>query len=83
MALMCQGQVLFEPVELAYLIDFKRYFSTEMEAIAKLGEQELLTLDDNGIFVSEMGWFFVRAVAMVFDRHLQTDRTRARFSRII
>jgi oxygen-independent coproporphyrinogen-3 oxidase len=25
----------------------------------------------------------VRAVAMVFDRYLQTDRTRARFSKII
>jgi oxygen-independent coproporphyrinogen-3 oxidase len=83
MALMCQGQVLFEPVELAYLMDFKRYFSTELEALVQLGEQGMLSLDDNGIYVSEMGWFFVRAVAMVFDRHLQTDRTRARFSRII
>ena len=30
-----------------------------------------------------MGWFFVRAVAMVFDRYLQSDRNRARFSKII
>jgi oxygen-independent coproporphyrinogen-3 oxidase len=30
-----------------------------------------------------MGWFFVRAVAMLFDRYLQTDRNRARFSKII
>jgi hypothetical protein len=29
------------------------------------------------------GWFFVRAIAMVFDRYLQTDRTRAKFSKII
>jgi len=25
----------------------------------------------------------VRAIAMVFDRYLQTDRTRAKFSKII
>jgi oxygen-independent coproporphyrinogen III oxidase len=30
-----------------------------------------------------MGWYFVRAVAMVFDRYLQADRNRAKFSRII
>ena len=37
----------------------------------------------NGIEVTPQGWFFVRAVAMVFDRYLQSDRTRARFSKII
>jgi len=30
-----------------------------------------------------MGWFFVRGVAMMFDRYLQTDRNRNRFSKII
>ena len=40
-------------------------------------------MDEAGIQVSADGWFFVRAVAMVFDRYLQSDRTRARFSKII
>jgi oxygen-independent coproporphyrinogen-3 oxidase len=30
-----------------------------------------------------MGWYFVRAVAMVFDRYLQTDLNRTRFSKIL
>ena len=83
MALMCQGQVLFESIELGHLITFKSYFATEMEALQGLAEQGLVTLDDSGIQVTPTGWFFVRAVAMVFDRYLQTDRTRARFSKII
>ena len=29
------------------------------------------------------GWYLVRAIAMVFDRHLQADRLRERFSRVI
>jgi oxygen-independent coproporphyrinogen-3 oxidase len=33
--------------------------------------------------VTPEGWYFVRAVAMVFDRHLQADKTRQRYSRII
>jgi oxygen-independent coproporphyrinogen-3 oxidase len=38
---------------------------------------------ESGIQVTADGWFFVRAVAMVFDRYLQADRNRARFSKII
>jgi oxygen-independent coproporphyrinogen-3 oxidase len=83
MAVMCQGQVQFEAVELAYLIDFKSYFGAEMNALADLAKQGLVELSDTGIQVTADGWFFVRAIAMVFDRYLQTDRTRAKFSKII
>ncbi len=83
MALMCQGVVSFESIELAHLIEFRKYFAAEIEALQKLAEQGLVTLNDTGIQVTTMGWFFVRAVAMVFDKYLQTDRTRARFSKII
>jgi oxygen-independent coproporphyrinogen-3 oxidase len=83
MALMCQGQVSFESIELAYLVDFKTYFASELTALQTLAQQGLVAVDDAGIQVTAMGWFFVRAVAMVFDRYLQTDRTRARFSKII
>ncbi|HEY5581132.1 MAG TPA: oxygen-independent coproporphyrinogen III oxidase [Rhodoferax sp.] len=83
MAIMCQGQVLFESIELAHLIEFRKYFAPEMEALQKLADQGMVTVDDVGIQVTDMGWFFVRAVAMVFDRYLQTDRTRAKFSKII
>ncbi len=83
MALMCQGHVQFESIELAYLIDFRSYFVNEMESLQPLSEQGLVVLEEGGIQVTTKGWFFVRAVAMVFDRYLQTDRTRARFSKII
>jgi oxygen-independent coproporphyrinogen-3 oxidase len=83
MALMCQGSVLFESVELSHLVDFKQYFAAEMENMANMQEQGLLTIDDSGIHVTELGWFFVRGVAMVFDKYLQADKNRARFSKII
>jgi len=83
MALMCQGRVLFESIELAHLLQFKTSFAAELEALKGLQTQGLVTLDDTGIQVTAKGWFFVRAVAMVFDRYLQADRNRARFSKII
>jgi len=83
MALMCQGNLQFESIELSHLVDFKTYFAKELETLETLAEQGLVTLDATGIQVTAMGWFFVRAVAMVFDCHLQTDRTRAKFSKIL
>ena len=83
MALMCQGHVDFESIGQAHLVDFKRYFASELVALAPLAVQGLVYLRDHEIEVTPMGWFFVRAIAMVFDRYLQADRNRTRFSRIV
>lgn len=83
MALMCQGELQFESIELAFMIDFKTYFATELEALRVLERTGLVAFEDSGIQVRDNGWFFVRAIAMLFDRYLQTDRNRARFSKII
>jgi oxygen-independent coproporphyrinogen-3 oxidase len=83
MALMCQGSVLFESVELSHLVNFQHYFEAELQALSGMQDQGLVVLDDLGIHVTELGWFFVRGVAMVFDRYLQADKNRARFSKII
>ncbi|MDO9405969.1 MAG: oxygen-independent coproporphyrinogen III oxidase [Polaromonas sp.] len=83
MALMCQGRLQFESIELAWLIDFRRYFAAELEALGALAERGLVVVQGDGVEVTAKGWFFVRAVAMVFDRYLQADRNRARFSKII
>ena len=83
MALMCQGELLFEPLEQAWLLDFKTYFATELERLHEMQEQGLVRFSDDGVQVTAMGWYFVRGIAMVFDRYLQADRNRARFSRII
>lgn len=83
MALMCQGHVDFESIGLAHLVDFRPYFAAELVALSPLVAQGLVHLSDHEIRVTSTGWFFVRAVAMVFDRHLQADRNRTRFSRIV
>jgi oxygen-independent coproporphyrinogen-3 oxidase len=83
MSLMCQGEVLFEPMSQSWLLDFQQYFAGELEMLAQQQKQGLVVIDDDGIKVTPMGWFFVRGVAMTFDRHLQAGKNRARFSRII
>ena len=83
MALMCQGTVEFEVVSNACMIDFSAYFAAELRALQPLAQAGLVDLDAEGIRVSDTGWFFVRAIAMVFDSYLQDDLSRERFSRIL
>lgn len=83
MALMCQGELLFEPLEAAWLIDFRQYFAPELERLQEMADQGLVVFHADGVTVTEMGWYFVRGIAMVFDRYLQADRNRTKFSRII
>ena len=83
MALMCQGRVEFESIELAHLVKMREVFAHEFEELKSLAKMGLVEVTDTDIQVTATGWFFVRAVAMVFDRNLQADRVRERFSRII
>jgi oxygen-independent coproporphyrinogen-3 oxidase len=83
MAIMCQGQLQYESIDLAWLVDFKTLFAPELTQLEAMQAQGLVQLSETGIQVTAMGWFFVRGVAMVFDRYVQADRNRSRFSKII
>ena len=75
MAIMCQGAVLFEPMEQAWLLGFREYFAPELAALQDLQAKGLVQISDEGFQVTPMGWYFVRGVAMLFDRYLQADKT--------
>jgi oxygen-independent coproporphyrinogen-3 oxidase len=83
MSIMCQGVLLYESIDQGHLVDSRRYFARELERLEDFAEQGLVRIDDAGVHVTERGWYLVRAIAMVFDRHLQVDQDRARFSRIL
>ena len=83
MSIMCHGRLSHESVALAHLINVRAYFATELQALEDLARDGLVVLGDDGLEVTPLGWYFVRSVAMVFDRHLQADRNRERFSKVI
>jgi oxygen-independent coproporphyrinogen-3 oxidase len=82
-ALMCHFEVSIEALEVAHLIDFKRYFAAEIADLREMEKGGLLKLDDKWISVQPRGRMLVRAIAMVFDRYLRADRERARYSKVI
>ena len=81
--LMCQGQLDFEAIGRAHLLAFRRRFAPELEPLATLQKQGLVMIEADAVDLTAVGWHFVRAVAMVFDQALQSDRARERYSRVV
>lgn len=81
--LMCSFEVSIEAIEIAHLIDFRRYFAVELEALREYAQCGLVELEDEWITVTPRGRFLVRAVCMIFDYHLRTAQARARYSKVI
>ncbi len=83
MAIMCQGRLDFQALAQAHLIDPPSYFAAELAALAGQEAEGLVHITPQAVDVTPLGWYFVRSVAAVFDRQLQADRTRERYSKII
>lgn len=78
MSLMCHGSLEFESINLAYLIDVQQYFAKELKQLQHFVSDGLLQMNDSGLQVTTMGWYFVRGIAMVFDRYLQANLDHSR-----
>ena len=82
-AIACQFAVSRESISLAYLIDFDKYFATEMRDLEHLVDDGLVEVDEEWIHVTPRGRLLVRAVCMVFDKYLRAAEQRARYSRVM
>ncbi len=84
MAIMCQGELRFE-VDRAALpgIRFREYFARRTGNAPGEGARRHGTADRSGLTVTAQGWYFVRGIAMLFDKYLQDARSRTKFSKII
>jgi len=83
MALMCQGRVEFAAIERAHGLSMEDDFAPELEALRHMADSGLVALEKRAVQVTPAGWFLVRAIAMVFDRHLRQSKDQRRFSRLI
>jgi oxygen-independent coproporphyrinogen-3 oxidase len=81
-ALTCHFRVSLESMEIAYLVDFRRCFAAELEALKPFADDGLVELGSDWITVTPKGRLLVRAVCMVFDRYLRS-RERAGYSKVI
>jgi oxygen-independent coproporphyrinogen-3 oxidase len=82
-SLMCHFSLSKEAVEIAYLIDFDRYFEAELADLREFEALGLVVNEDGWLTINPRGRFLIRNIAMVFDRYLRRDREVRRYSRVI
>jgi len=82
-ALMCHFELSIEGIEIAHLIEFDSYFAAELAELRDMEKAGLVRLDSQWITVLPRGRLLVRAIAMLFDRYLRSDRDRVRYSKVI
>ena len=82
-ALMCHFMLSKESIEIAHLIEFDRYFATELAELRELERCGLVELDERWISVTAKGRMLIRNVCMVFDKYLRHHEAVQRYSRVI
>ncbi len=75
--LMCSFELSIASIEQAYPITFASYFRSELEQLALMEQDGLLTVSADWISVTLRGRLLVRNICMVFDRYLQATPARS------
>jgi oxygen-independent coproporphyrinogen-3 oxidase len=83
MDLMCRGWIDFRDMEQRYGIRFEQYFDDALERIREFENFGLVIRNAEGLKVGKAGWFFVRAIAMAFDKYLWQHADHHRFSKVL
>ena len=79
--LICHFDLTYSKIETEFDIDFFDYFEPEMENLATMQDDGLLSLSADGIQVLPAGRLLIRNICMVFDKYLAQKQQQ--FSRVI
>jgi len=79
--LICHFSLSFADIELMHDIDFKHYFSSELNALKIMRDDGLLAMNDDGIQVLAVGRLLIRNICMIFDAYLKSNTKQ--FSKVI
>jgi oxygen-independent coproporphyrinogen-3 oxidase len=82
-ALACHFRVSMGSIEVAHLVEFDKYFATELADLRRLEADGLVERQGDWIIVTAKGRLLVRVVCAVFDRYLRERQARAQYSKVI
>lgn len=67
MSIMCSAELDAAELSDTLGIDFNSYFEKELKTLSEFAVNEFIDLSDGGLGITEIGRFFVRNIARVFD----------------
>ncbi|MCV6606852.1 MAG: oxygen-independent coproporphyrinogen III oxidase [Campylobacterales bacterium] len=71
MYMMANFELEFTMIEEEFNISFQEYFKEGIESLSEFVQEELISIDDKKIVVSETGKLLIRNIVMVFDPYLK------------
>lgn len=80
--LICHFELDFKHVQDKFSVDMNIHFTKELEQLAPMVEDELISLNEHGIYVHSAGRMLIRRICMVFDEYLNNSQ-QIKFSKII
>jgi len=81
--IMCDFELEFADIEKAFNLNFKEKFALELSELEPMTKDNLLTLSEDGLVVSDLGRILIRNIAMVFDVYLRKSDKEMRFSKTV
>ncbi|MBS0849795.1 oxygen-independent coproporphyrinogen III oxidase [Citrobacter sp. JGM124] len=82
-ALICNFQLNFADIEREWSINVMDYFAEDLQLLAPLVNDGLVTLNEKGITVTGKGRLLIRNICMCFDIYLRRKARLQQFSRVI
>jgi oxygen-independent coproporphyrinogen-3 oxidase len=74
--IMCRGAVNWSQLDKQFGANSRQYFSYEFTRLQPYIDDGLVRTDSGGFSVSENGRYFMRNIAMLFDRYIALNRTK-------
>ena len=83
MRLMCDFELDFTSIENKFFINFKDYFSKELNSFDEMEGDNLVAINENKIEITEMGRLLIRNIAMKFDAFIDSNKEISKYSKTI
>ncbi|HBN26496.1 MAG TPA: coproporphyrinogen III oxidase, partial [Desulfobacteraceae bacterium] len=81
--LMCNFELNFKSIEEKYNIDFHEYFRWGLNNLDVMIDDDLLSIDNDILKITQMGRLLVRNIAMNFDGYIEKEADKGRYSRTV
>ncbi|MDD5319926.1 MAG: oxygen-independent coproporphyrinogen III oxidase [Methylococcales bacterium] len=80
--LICHFDLIFAAIEQEFFINFANYFAKELDSLAPMQADGLLTISAEGVHILPAGRLLIRNLCMVFDKYL-AQKQQKQFSKVI
>ncbi len=81
--LMCDFELDFSSIEKKYDINFDEYFKWGLSNLDGMIEDNLISLENRVLKVTQMGRLLIRNIAINFDGYIERKEDTARYSRTV